>query len=192
MGRSIWPYPFHPPGEYDPRIGLPRCHLDIGIGLVIPQHGVVPWPVLFYEIVLQDKGFQLGIRYDIFKAPDMTDHLLDLGRQISAALKILPDPVLERYSLTDIDHLAKFVLMYINSRSIREFFKVFLYIEHLHVPSAPLAFLLFFHFLTCYFLYHPLVFSAFSDLVNQSRDRNDNKQSQGGCKHYAYYYSIII
>ena len=62
------------------------------------------------------KGFQFRICYYIFKSSHMADHLTNLRRMISAALKILPDTILQDNGLANIDNSIIFVVHKIHTR----------------------------------------------------------------------------
>ena len=67
---------FHPSGKEHPRISLSHRHFDIGIGLVVPEHGIVLRVVLLDQIVLQYQRLELGITDNEFEAGDPLHHLL--------------------------------------------------------------------------------------------------------------------
>ena len=85
--------------------------------------------MLLDQVALQHKGFQLRIRYNILKPPDMGHHLLDLDSLIPAGLKILSHAVLQTDRLAHINNVVLLIMHNIYPRSCREFFQFFLYIK---------------------------------------------------------------
>ena len=62
-----------------------RCDLNIRIGLVICQHGVIARTMFFDKIAFQHQSFRLGVNYRGLEPGDLTDHAEDLRRFISGA-----------------------------------------------------------------------------------------------------------
>ena len=87
-----------------------KRHLDIGIGLIVLQHGIILRPVLFDQITFQYQCFQFRVRDDILKPADFRYHLFNFCRFIPAALEILPYPVFQAYGFSHIDDLVFFIM----------------------------------------------------------------------------------
>ena len=60
----------HLPRQKDPRIRLLHRHLDVRIGLIVPQHRIVARSIFLDEIIFQDQRLQLRVRHNILKAMD--------------------------------------------------------------------------------------------------------------------------
>ena len=104
---------------------LSQRDLDIRIGFVIPQQGVVLRPVLLDQIAFQNQCFQFRVRHDVLKPRDMRHHLLLFETLVMRSLKILMDTLGQTQSLSHIDDLVPVIVHNINSRLIREFFEFF-------------------------------------------------------------------
>ena len=121
-------------GEQDPWIVLLDGHLDIGVGLVIPEHGVVLGHMLLDEVVLQHQGLQLRIRHDVFETGDLPDHLVDLGAAAHDLAEVGPDPVVEVDGFSHVDDGVLIVVHDIYPGLWGQFFQFLLNIEHLSPP----------------------------------------------------------
>ena len=106
------------------------CHLDIGIGLVILEHRVVFGTVLLDQIVLQDQGFELGIRHDVLKAADLLHHAVDLGTAADDFAKIRADAIVEVDSLAHVNNRILLIVHDIDTGLRRQFLKFFGKILH--------------------------------------------------------------
>ena len=120
---------FHDSGKKDSRKFLPDSHLDIRIGFVILEHGVVSWTVLLDQIVFQHQCFQFRIRYNIFKARNLTDHLINLRPSSHDFTEIGSDPVVQINCFADIHDGIIRIMHDIDSGLVREFFQFCLYIK---------------------------------------------------------------
>ena len=78
--------------------------------------------MLFNQIAFQNKRFQLRIRHNVFKAPDMGHHLFNLYSLVPTALKILPHPVFQADRFPDIDDIILLIMHNINPGTSGEFF----------------------------------------------------------------------
>ena len=123
------------PGHKNPREGFPHCYLNIRIGLVVPQHGIVARAVLLDQIVLKDQRFQLRIRDDIFETLDPADHLQDLRALSPGRLKVLPHPVPEADGLSDVDDLVMAVMHDVNAGRRGKLLQFLLNVEKLFFHS---------------------------------------------------------
>ncbi|CDB19427.1 unknown [Blautia sp. CAG:52] len=121
---------FHLPHKQYPRIFLINRHFQIRISFVVLEHRVVLRPVFLDQVTLQHQSLQLGICDDVLKPGDLLHHLFFLDSKISAALKILPDPVFQTDGFPHIDDRIFRIVHNVNSRFSRQFFQFFLYIKH--------------------------------------------------------------
>ena len=121
---------FHLPGKEQAGIRLLDSDLDIRIGLIVLEHGIVSGPVLLDQVVLQDQGFQLGIGHDILETVDLFYHTVDLGSPAYDPAKIRADTIMEIYGLPHINDRVLLIVHDIYARLMREFFQFFLKIEH--------------------------------------------------------------
>ena len=76
--------------------------------------------MLLDQVRLKDQRLHLVRRHDRLNVGDMRDHRAHLRRVIAAALKILPDAVLEDNCLAHVDDLPVVVLHDIDARAVRQ------------------------------------------------------------------------
>ena len=113
---------FHVPGKQNPRIIFSHRNLDVRIGFVILEHGIIPRSMLFDQITFQNQGFQFWICHDVFKIADMRHHLFYFCSTLPACLKILAYPVFQTDGFSDINNLFWRIMHKIDSRTCRELF----------------------------------------------------------------------
>ena len=104
-------------------------HLDVRIGFVVLQKGVVPGLMLLYEIVLKHQSFKFRIHHYVFEAFHQTHHLLDLYGFFIGFLEILLYPVLKHLGLSHIDYFILGAMHQVHARKRRQFFKFFIKIK---------------------------------------------------------------
>ena len=92
----------HPSGEIDLRELLGEVYLDVGIGLVVLEPGVVEGFVLLDEQVLQQQRLLDGLGDDEFEVRDMADHRLDTQLLAVRGLKVGAHAVAEARGLADV------------------------------------------------------------------------------------------
>ena len=92
--------------------------------------------MLFYEVRFQNKGLDLVVDHDEFKVCDNSDELLGLRIMVSARLEIRTYPVSQILSLTDVDDLARGILMNINAGRLGQGFEL-LVDRHTGILSQP-------------------------------------------------------
>ena len=71
---------FYPAGHEDPGEILFCRHLDVRVGLVILQKGVVFGTVFLDQVVFKNQGLHFRIHHDILEPADQGDHSFDLLR----------------------------------------------------------------------------------------------------------------
>ena len=108
----------HPPSKHHPRVGFPYGDLQIGICLVILQIDVVPGPVLFDQVALQDQGFHLTGGDNGFNGSHMGVDGPDLGGHLAGRAEITAHPVLQDHRLPHIDHLAGGIVHDVDPRGV--------------------------------------------------------------------------
>ena len=85
--------------------------------------------MFFYEWCFQDEGFGFIIGDDKFDVRDLSDKFFGLDAVTefarSAGLKIRPDAIAEVLGFADVNDFAAGVLVQIDSRGARNFFKFF-------------------------------------------------------------------
>ena len=79
-------------GEGDQGELFSQVDLDVGVGLVVPQTGVVGGPVALDEGVFQDEGFALRVGDEELEVHGPLHHALDLGRQVGRLAEVGADP----------------------------------------------------------------------------------------------------
>ena len=129
---------FHLPRELNPGIFLLHGDTDIGISLVIFQKGIVLGPVLLDQVVLQDQGFQLGIRYDVFKAGNLLHHALDLRTPPDLSDKILMHSAFEIDRLPHIDDRVLCVMHDVYAGAVGKLLQFLLYVKYGNALRIPL------------------------------------------------------
>ena len=106
---------FHIPGKQQSGKILSHCGFNIGICLIVLEHGIIPGPVLLDQVAFQHQSFQFRICKNVLKPGDMRHHLLNLGRLIPAALEILAHPIFQTDCLSHIDDLIPVIVHQIHS-----------------------------------------------------------------------------
>ncbi len=112
----------HIPRQHHPGERLTHRHLDKRIRFIVHQHGIILRPMLLDQVAFQHQGFQLGIRHDILKPPDMGHHLLNLDPLVPTGLKILPYPVLQADRLSYIYNVVLFIMHQVHTWFGRQLF----------------------------------------------------------------------
>ena len=107
------------PHLQDPRVELVR-HLDVRIGLVVLQQGVVARLMFLDEIILEHQRLELRIDDDVLEALHQMHHLLDLHGFLIGFLEVLLDAVFQHLRLADIDDLILRAVHDIDARERRQ------------------------------------------------------------------------
>ena len=71
--------------------------------LVVLEQDIVPRPVQFNQVALEDERLQLAVHQHDVEVVHLFDHRAHLGRVVSAVVKVLADPVFEVLGLADVD-----------------------------------------------------------------------------------------
>ena len=121
----------HLSGKQNSWILLPHSNLNIGVGFIILEHGVVLGTMLLDQIVFQHQCFQLRVRDNIFKSADQGNHLVYLRSPSDVLAKIGSDTVMQVNCFPDINNVILVIMHDINSRTIRQLFQFLLNIKHL-------------------------------------------------------------
>ena len=116
------------PHLQDPRVELVR-HLDVRIGLVVLQQGVVARLMFLDEIILEHQRLELRIDDDVLKALHQMHHLLDLHGFLIGFLEVLLDAVFQHLRLADIDDLILRAVHDIDARERRQLLELLLDIK---------------------------------------------------------------
>ena len=116
------------PHLQNPRVELVR-HLDVRIGLVVLQQGVVARLMLLDEIILEHQRLELRIDDDVLEALHQMHHLLDLHGFLIGFLEVLLDAVFQHLRFADIDDLILRAVHDIDARERRQLLELLLDIK---------------------------------------------------------------
>ena len=113
---------FHSSGKKYSRVWFIDSHLDKWITLIILEHSIIFGTVLFDQITLQHKSFQLRVRNNVLKPGYVHNHSFNLRPFVTAALEILAHTVFQADGFSHIDDLIFLTMHDVNSRFCRKFF----------------------------------------------------------------------
>ena len=97
------PVPGHAPRDIHAREIVLQGYLQVRIRFIVPQHDVVPRPVLFDEVALQDQGLDLAVRHDGLDIVHMTGHGHDFRRMAARGTEIAVHPVIQVFGLAHVN-----------------------------------------------------------------------------------------
>ena len=112
---------FHHSGKKHSRICLPYRHLNIRIGFIVLQHGIIFGTMLFDQIIFQNKCFQFRVRDNIFKPADQCNHLVNLGTPTDIFAEIGSDTVVQIDGFSHINNGVRFIMHDVDTGTFREF-----------------------------------------------------------------------
>ena len=125
---------FHLPGKKHPGKILPHGYLNIRIGFVILQHGVVLRIMLLDQVVFQHQRLQLRVGHNILEAGDLCHHFFDFRAFVRAFPEIGTHPVSQTDRLAYINNGVVLIMHDVNSRLCRKLFQFFLNLKHSLLP----------------------------------------------------------
>ena len=114
VGAEILPFDIAVSGEEQARVFL-IGDAEVGVGLVVLEHTVVAWLVAFDEVVLQQKGVDLGGHHRDADVVDVAHQHLDFSALVLVMGEVGTDASLQVAGLAHINNRPRFVEVLVHS-----------------------------------------------------------------------------